>query len=366
MDFIDEVRTRSGRFKNRIDHLETEEASKSALVLPFLQMLGYDIFDPTEVVPEFTADVGIKKAEKVDYALMRDGNPVILIEAKVYGSNLADAEISQLLRYFTVTDARFGILTDGISYRFFSDLDQPNVMDAKPFFEFNMLDFTEPEVDQLKRFTKDSFDLGEIVGAARELKHMTEFRRVLAEESIEPTDDFVVFMTRSAFGRSAPKRTRAQLQPVVRKAFAQFINDRIDVRLKYAREREEGQTPEADDSPAQEEQPEFVRAETDALQIVKAIVRDRVDVRRIGLRSYASYTSVLLDDSRGKVIARLRFRTEGRLSIGLFDEERSEMRASLDDLDGLYAHADALRAAVAYFITEAAEQPEEEASDDNA
>ena len=138
MDFVDEVRTRSGRFAGRVKHWEseppTEEGTKTSLILPFIQMLGYDIFDPTEVVPEFTADIGIKRGEKVDYAIMQRGKPAILIECKKYGSNLAEDAVSQLVRYFGVTSAHFGILTDGISYRFFSDLDQPNVMDPKPFF----------------------------------------------------------------------------------------------------------------------------------------------------------------------------------------------------------------------------------------
>ena len=137
MDFIDEVRARSGRFSTRVEKWKgdppTEEATKTSLVLPFIQMLGYDIFDPTEVIPEFTADIGIKKGEKVDYAIMQRGKPAILIECKKYGSNLDEEAVSQLVRYFGVTDAHFGILTDGIVYRFFSDIDQPNVMDLKPF-----------------------------------------------------------------------------------------------------------------------------------------------------------------------------------------------------------------------------------------
>ena len=146
MDFVDEVRTRSGRFAERAKHWEsetpTEEATKTSLVLPFIQMLGYDIFDPADLVPEFTADIGIKRGEKVDYAIMQRGKPAILIECKKYGSNLAEDAVSQLVRYFGVTDAHFGILTDGISYRFFSDLDQPNVMDPKPFFEFNVFSYS--------------------------------------------------------------------------------------------------------------------------------------------------------------------------------------------------------------------------------
>ena len=186
MDFVDEVRTRSGRFAERVKHWEseppTEEATKTSLVLPFIQMLGYDIFDPTEVVPEFTADIGIKRGEKVDYAIMQRGKPAILIECKRYGSNLAEDALSQLVRYFGVTNAHFGILTDGISYRFFSDLDQPNVMDPKPFFEFNMLSCSDKAVEELKRFTKEEFNVDETLEAAAVLKYIEGMKQALVRQ----------------------------------------------------------------------------------------------------------------------------------------------------------------------------------------
>ena len=349
MDFIDEVRTRSGRFSKRIEHLETEEATKSSLVLPFLQMLGYEIFDPTEVVPEYTADVGTKKGEKVDYVLMQGGKPAVLIECKRYGSNLGDPEISQLLRYFTVTEARFGILTDGITYRFFSDLDQPNVMDPRPFFEFNMLEFTEAQVEELKRFTKASFDLEEIVDAAWELRYTNEIKRILAEELTSPSEEFVRFIVSRVYEGRATQTIRRQFEALAKSAFAQFINDRISVRLKSALEREEGQ-PQSEGSPGQQEpeeaeQPEFAPTELEALYIIKAICRDAVDVHRIGLRAGSQYCSVLIDDNNRKIICRLRVKTPN-LRLGLLNEGRQEQRRPLKDIDDLYTYGDKLRAAV--------------------
>ena len=135
MDFIDELRTRAARFRERVEHVQTEEATKTAMVMPFIQTLGYNLFDPTEVVPEFTADIGTKKGEKVDYAIIKDGKPIVLIECKRVGTNFTEENLSQLLRYFSVTEARFGVLTDGLIYRFYSDLDEPNRMDTKPFLD---------------------------------------------------------------------------------------------------------------------------------------------------------------------------------------------------------------------------------------
>ena len=351
MDFIDEVRTRSGRFAERTDHLDTEEAIKNALVLPFLQMMGYSIFDPTEVVPEFTADVGSKKGEKVDYALMQDGKPAILIECKNFGNNLDQAEISQLTRYFTVTDARFGILTDGVLYRFFSDLDEPNVMDRKPFFEFNMLDFTEAEVEGLKRFTKAAFNLDEIVDAARELKYTTEIKRLISQELENPSDEFVYFIVKRVYEGKATQSIREQFSSLVRKAFVQFINDRISVRLKAALEREEQQPseqPETEKTSVADpvEEPEFVPLELEALNVIKAVVRDVIDVRRVELRSASQYCSLLLDDNNRKIFCRLRLRTPS-LRLGLLDENKQTKWEKLQDIDDLFSYADRIRAEVA-------------------
>ncbi|MDE0686161.1 MAG: type I restriction enzyme HsdR N-terminal domain-containing protein [Candidatus Poribacteria bacterium] len=242
MDFIDEVRTRSGRFQKRIDKMADsefiEEQTKTSFVLPFIQMLGYDIFDPLEVVPEFTADVGTKKHEKVDFALMKDGDPVLLIEVKKAGTDLGGEHISQLLRYFGVTEARFAILTNGLNYLFFTDLDQHHIMDQRPFFEFNMLDFTEVQVRELRRFTKEQFDTNSIVDAARELKYTGQIMRLLADELSQPSDEFVRFVTSKVYEGRATSGVRKMFTDLTHSAFNQFISDKVRDRLSKALKQE--------------------------------------------------------------------------------------------------------------------------------
>lgn len=344
MDFIDEVRTRSGRFKDRIQHIATEEATKSSLVLPFMQMLGYDIFDPAEVVPEFTADVGTKKGEKVDYALVRDGKPAILIECKKYGNKIEDEEMSQLLRYFSVTEARVGILTDGISYRFYSDIDQPNVMDSRPFFEFNMLDFNDHQVEQLKRFTKSSFDLSEVIDAARELKYLTEIKRVLAEELADPSDDLLYVICKRIFDRLPGPRARQQLQPIAKLAATQFINERINDRLRSALQQGEQQRVEEEAPEIEQAEPaiETTVEEWEGFYAVKAILRDLVDATRLTIRDTRNYCAINLDNKRW--LCRLYF-NGSRKYLGLPTKQNryGEVRFHTEGVDGLYAHADALR-----------------------
>src|SRR3954467_14919592 len=154
MDFIDQNRELSARIPKQLPHIHTEEATKNALIMPFISALGYNVFDPTEVTPELHADIGLKKGEKVDYAILKDGKPILLFECKWHGADLSKEHASQLYRYFSVTEARFSVLTNGIIYWFYTDLDASNKMDAKPFFEFNMLDFKESDIEQLKKFSK--------------------------------------------------------------------------------------------------------------------------------------------------------------------------------------------------------------------
>ena len=119
MEFEESLNQVAAKVRDLKEGIETEEATKNAFIMPFIgQVLGYDVFNPTEVVPEFTADVGVKKGEKVDYALVHDGQVQILIECKKIGVPLSLENASQLYRYFAVTNARIGVLTNGQVWNF--------------------------------------------------------------------------------------------------------------------------------------------------------------------------------------------------------------------------------------------------------
>ena len=157
MTFNDQIKTLSQRVPNMKAHLKTEEATKNALVMPFIKALGYDVFNPQEVTPEFTADVGTKKGEKVDYAIRRDGEVIMLVEGKKAGTDLRDADMSQLYRYFSVTKARIAVLTNGVQYQFFTDLDEPNKMDSRPFLELDHVNLRDSALVEVRKLTKDSW-----------------------------------------------------------------------------------------------------------------------------------------------------------------------------------------------------------------
>jgi hypothetical protein len=121
MDFKDSIKQISDRVLKLKDQIQTEEATKTAFVMPFIQVLGYDVFNPLEVIPEMVCDIGTKKGEKIDYAITKDDQHIMLIECK-HWKQVLSLHDNQLLRYFHVSKAKFGILTNGLRYRFYTDL----------------------------------------------------------------------------------------------------------------------------------------------------------------------------------------------------------------------------------------------------
>lgn len=231
MDLIDKIQELATRLPKRIEHCSTEEATKNALILPFISALGYDMFDPTEVVPEFTADIGTKKGEKVDYAIMKNGNPIIFFECKWSGADLNQDHMLQLFRYFSaIPEIRFGILTNGVVYRFYSDLESPNRIDDKPFFEFNILDYQERDVNELKKFSKSTFDLEKILMTANELKYTAAIQRIISQEFEQPSDDFVRFFAGRIYSGRITQAIRDQFEIATKKALKIFLSDSINER----------------------------------------------------------------------------------------------------------------------------------------
>jgi hypothetical protein len=233
--FSDGLAGLAKKIRDTRDSVQTEEATKNAFIMPFISnVLGYDVFDPSEVVPEFTADVGVKKGEKVDYAIFKDGAVQILIECKKIGDPLDLRYASQLFRYFAVTSARIAILTNGQQYHVYTDGDLPNRMDEKPFLVFDVLDIDRTLVPEIQKFSKESFDIESVVNAAEELKYIGGIRRIIATEVKEPSEEWVrLFVSRIYEGRTT-QRIVDQFRPLVEKAMSQYIGDHVNSRLKTA------------------------------------------------------------------------------------------------------------------------------------
>ena len=350
MDLIDAITRLSARIPQQVAVLTTEEATKNALVMPIINALGYNVFDPLEVIPEFTADVGVKKGEKVDYAIVIDGKPMILIECKTAGTPLDLKHASQVYRYFSVTEARFAILTNGIDFWFYTDIEAPNKMDAKPFFEFSMLDVNERSITELKKFARATFDVDTILSGASELKYLKQLKRCLADEHESPSEEFVRMLTSRVYEKSFRSSVKEQFTGLVGRAFREFIRDLVNARLKQAIE---GGVPvEAavdsnppDDAAEVEEGVVTTPEETEAFHIVRAILAQDVKPSRVVMRDTKSYCGVLLDDNNRKPICRLRFNTLQKY-ISLFDAAKVEQRFAITEVTDIFAHADELRSTV--------------------
>lgn len=357
MDFIDHLRVLSSRITNTKDMIQTEEATKTSMVMPLIQILGYNVFDPMEVTPEFVADVGTKKGEKVDYAIMKDGKPIILFECKKAGADLNVNHASQLFRYFHVTAARFGVLTNGFVYRFFTDLEQPNKMDEKAFFEFNILDFKDRDVDELKKFAKATFDLDTILTTANDLKFTRAIQNRLAEWMANPTEEFVRLVSADLLGtRRFTPAVKDQFTLITKRAFEQLISERINERLKGAMTSESAPIVSSvaviPTETSAESQIVTSPEEVEGFHAVRAILRDVVAPRRIFMRDAQSYCAVLLDDNNRKPLCRLRFNNTQKLRLGIFTGKKEEELFSLDAVDDIFNYADKLRKTVLSYLPE--------------
>lgn len=357
MDFKDQIKMLAERVSKLKENLQTEEATKTALIMPFLQALGYDIFDPTEVIPEYTCDLGIKKGEKIDYAICRDGLPILLIECKHWRENL-NSHNSQLFRYFHTSNARFGILTNGVVYRFYTDLVEKNKMDEKPFFEFNFEQYRSSQVEKLKEFHKSYFNVDTILNTASELKYTNEIRNHIAREISEPSDDFVKYFAKPVYAGRLNEAMMEQFRAIVKNAFAQYSNDYMNDRLKSAIGADavvsaaptasEVKTEVAQAEETEQEVSKVVTTneEMQGYYIIRAICYSVVDnIDRVAMRDTQSYCGILLDDNNRKPICRLHFNATKKY-IEVFDEERRGTRHQIDTLSDIYKFADDIVATI--------------------
>lgn len=347
MDFIDQLKQFSKRVESLKGTIQTEEATKTALIMPFFSMLGYDVFNPQEFIPEFTADVGIKKGEKVDYAIVKDGQPVILVECKSISENL-DRHDSQLFRYFGTTSAKFAILTNGQYYRFYTDLDNANKMDEDPFLTINILDIRDNQVPELKKFCKSVFDIDSIFSTASELKYVHEFKEVFTQQLNDPSDDFIRFFLQGCYSGQKTQNVLEKFRPVLRKALNDYISETMNDKIKTALGGSGGsvsvqevkptevqaEDPSSSDATENEKRaPNIVTTEEEleAYFIVKNMLGDVADLHDITYKDTESYINILYKANIRKWICRLRL-TESVKVLIIPDENKKETKYPLQDI----------------------------------
>lgn len=348
MDFKDQIKLLGERVVKLKDSISTEEATKNAFIMPFIQALGYDVFNPLEVVPEYVTDIGTKKGEKIDYAIFKDNNPTILIECKHWAQGL-HLHDGQLLRYFHVSKAKFGILTNGINYRFYTDLMEPNKMDEKPFLEFNIHEIKDNQVDELKKFHKSYFDAESITNTASELKYTNELKHLIQQELVNPTPDFVKHFARQVYPSVVTAKVLEQFTNLTKKSIQQHISDIITERLKTALNKEDEEA--AKEQEALQAEADLLKAEAtkvvtteeemEGFLIVKTILRQKIAPARISFRDAQSYFVILLDDNNRKTICRLYLNGVKKYFVTL-DDQKKEIKNEISSIDDIFKYSEML------------------------
>lgn len=329
--------------------ITTEEAAKTSIVLPFLKLLGYDVFNPSEVIPEFTADAAGKKGEKVDYAIRIDGKISTLIECKGLTTSLEQKQLSQLYRYFSVTEAKFAILTNGRFFEFYSDLDAPNKLDQRPFFILDLLDYNSRTIGELSKFSRSAFDADRILKNAERLRYVSGVKKYLKAQMEDPSEDFVKLLASELHDGRVTKSVREIVSEATKVAFTELVREAVQSRLSSALDESESAIEEtAEDDTTQDSEIETTQQEIEGMLTIRAIVCDILEASRVDLRDARSYCAIIVDDNNRKTLARLHFNRK-KWYLGVFDTGKEE-RLHIEAVSDIYKHSDRIRKTAELFV----------------
>lgn len=349
MEFEENLKNFTERAEKIKGSITTEEATKTSLIMPFFNILGYDVFNPNEFIPEFVADVGIKKGEKVDYAIAINGKISILIEAKSVNENLLKHD-SQLFRYFGTTTAKLAILTNGISYKFYTDLEETNKMDSTPFLDLNILDIKENEVTELKKFCKENFDINVILSSASNLKYVNSIEQILSEEFTDPSDDFVKFILgKGIYDGIKTQNVIDKYKPILKKSINHYINTMINQRLQKALSNSPSENNEEVDETSQEEGIVTTKDELESYYIVKSILSEFVNPADLYYKDTYSYFGILYENKVTKWICRVYIK-ENISFVIIPDENKNEVKYEIANITDIYKLKDQLTARLKTFV----------------
>jgi len=338
------------RVKKHAETMATEEAVKTAVVLPFLRALGYDVFNPLEVIPEFTADAVGKKGEKVDYAVCIDNEIRILFECKAVTVDLNEKHLNQLYRYFSVTSAKFAVLTNGRHFQFYTDLEATNKLDSRPFLSFDVTEYSQAILSELKKFERSSFDVNNILATAERLKYVSGIKQKLQAEAEEPSEGFVRLLCCDVYEGRLTTPVMDMLKSVTKSAFREYISDTVKSRLSNALQTTaEAEKEENPPSPAiSDDGIVTTEEEIEAYMIVRAIAREIIPVNRIFMRDAKSYCAILIDDNNRRPLLRMHF-NQRQKRIGFFDIEADE-KVDIETLEEIYNFSDRIKATASKYV----------------
>lgn len=349
MEFEEKLKNFIIRIEETKKNIKTEEATKTSLIMPLFQLLGYDVFNPNEFTPEFVADVGIKKGEKVDYAIVLDNEVVILIEAKSISEKLEKHD-SQLFRYFGTTKAKFAILTNGITYKFFTDLEKPNVMDTTPFLEINLEKIRDNEIQELKKFQKENFDINKIFSTAEDLKYLGLMKKAIKEEFDNPSDEFIkLILNKNIYEGVKTSAVIEKYRPILKKSINSYINELINNKFQSIMENNDEEEDNEIDNNLNDKEIITTEEEIQSYYIVKSILSEYCDPNRIYYKDTYSYFGILFDNKVTKWICRIYIKDSVKY-ITFPSETKKEIRYDIKNVEEIYNFKNLLVKQLSNFI----------------
>lgn len=350
MEFEEKLKEFSKRVGKLIKSIKTEEATKTSMIMPLFSLLGYDVFNPDEFIPEYVADVGIKKGEKVDYAIALDGKVTILIEAKSINENLQKHD-SQLFRYFGTTTAKIAILTNGIKYKFYTDLEETNKMDITPFLEIDILDLKENDIAEIKKFCKETFDINTIINAASNLKYASSIEKILSEEFANPSEDFIkLILNKGVYEGVKTQNIIEKYRPILKKSINYYINSLVNQKLQNALNNSKVENNEEDIIDiTQEESIVTTNEELECYYIVKSILSEFVNPNQLYYKDTYSYFGILYENKVTKWICRIYLKENVRYIV-IPDENKSEVRYEINEITDIYKLREKLKERLKIFL----------------
>lgn len=345
MEFEEKIKKFIAKIDKIKNNISTEEATKTSLIMPFFSILGYDVFNPNEFTPEYVADVGIKRGEKVDYAIILDDEVKILIEAKSVNEDLKKHS-SQLFRYFSTSQAKLAILTNGIVYKFYTDLDEVNKMDSTPFLEINLEELNDAMIAELKKFTRDNFDTENIINTASDLKYSNSIEKVLNDEFTEPTDDFIRYILgRGVYDGTKTQNVVDKYRPILKKSLSSFLNELVNQRLQNALNNtsDNKTTVEKVENKEEIEEDGIVTTmeELEGYYTVKSILAETVNPEKIFYKDTYSYFGILYDNKVTRWVCRIYIKDSCKFVI-IPNGNKEEIRYDINKMSDLYKLKDKL------------------------
>ncbi len=325
MDFIEEIKLFSNRVMQIKDKMQTEEAIKTSIVLPFFQLLGYDIFNPEEFIPEYTTDVGIKKGEKIDYVIMSELNPIMLIEVKNCPDKNLKRHTSQLFRYFAVSKARYGMLTNGFCFIFYTDLNEKNIMDTESFFEFNLLELNDKNIDEICKYTKNNFNVDEIYESASELRYLNKIKQLIISQSKKPSDAFINYILGEVY---CGRKTKTLVD-----TFREYT--KVSLKNLIVDEKHRSINEVSLDVENIENSVIMSQIEMESFYIVKSVVRRIINPENITYVNNENDFTVVVENNSKKWICKINVRNKMEIKLP-YDNEVGEVIYDFESTDDIY------------------------------